>query len=445
MLAGGAGLGLAALGGRAAAGQKTAAPLVTFAAPWTSPFRVDHACPHQLVNSEGEHLFILNKTAWAYFGCKDPVGVLERARAQGVNVIRVALEGRPYWEQLGIELWPWGGTRERPEWSRFNEPYWVEVERRTRLAGDRGIGLDVVLTMALHPEAAEVPTQRPYWEETLRRLGRYANVLTWEIANEFTANEAFQDQAGAFFKAHDPQGRPVCTSDGTTDDAVWPQKPWMDMAINHSCTSSTPRHPLREWYLAVARSTRAHGKPAWCNESGREKRHGNDDPVHRRKQGWLWCAAGNFWTHHSWEGCEGIDDAAYRGPGQEFLRPMAAFFRALPFWRLDPNFTVVTPGDPRLVDATLADANRSLALTYLCTPESGASAGPTTARLRLPKGEYEVACLEPATTKGVTTRQVNCEGAHAPAEVTLPPFTDDLLLRVRLLKPGERRPVPGTG
>src|SRR3990172_8143736 len=55
---------------------------------WPSVYRVDPAYPHHLVNHQGRHLFILNKTAWSFFGCKDPRGVLERASAQGVHVIR---------------------------------------------------------------------------------------------------------------------------------------------------------------------------------------------------------------------------------------------------------------------------------------------------------------------------------------------------------------------
>ena len=66
-------------------------PLVSFPAPWTSPYRVDPAYPHHLVNAEGQHLFILNKTAWAFFGCKNPVAYLDKAKAEGITVIRVAL------------------------------------------------------------------------------------------------------------------------------------------------------------------------------------------------------------------------------------------------------------------------------------------------------------------------------------------------------------------
>jgi 5-aminopentanamidase len=419
-------------------------PLVQFAAPWTSPFRVDPEWPHQLVNREGEHLLILNKTAWAFFGCQNSGEYLDRARAQGVNVIRVALEGRPYWSELGLDLWPWGGTRAQPDWSSFNETYWQRVEERVRLAGQKGMGLDVVLYFTLHPGAQEVGIQQAYWQQILRRLGRYANVLTWEIANEYTRNEAFQNAAGQFLKQRDPHQRPVCSSDGTTDDAVWPDKPWMDLAINHTCTSSTPRHDLRDWYLAVARNTRSHGKPAWCNESGRERRHQNDDGVHRRKQGWLWYAAGCFWTWHSWDGCEGINDRTYHAPGEDFLHPLGETFRALPFWRMNPNQTVAVVSDPVLVQTTLATAERDCVLVYCCTRETGqfkAGAGLT---LRLPDGAYRLSLLKPADGTLLETRDWVSKGLGQEAKLALPSFTDDLAVRIERTQSAKRTTVPGT-
>jgi hypothetical protein len=423
--------------------------LVTFAAPWTSPYSVDPRYPFQLVNREGHHLFIVNKTAWAYFGCKDPAGFLDRAKAQGINVIRVALEGQPYFKELGIELWPWGGTRATPDWAAFNEEYWNRVEQRVRLAGEKGIGLDVCLYMALHPTAEQVDPQRAYWETALRRLGRYSNVLTWEIMNEYTANEAFQDAAGAFFKERDPYRRPVCSSDGTTEDALWPNKPWMDFALNHTCTSSSPRHDLRDWYLALARNTRAHGKPAFCNESGREKRHGNDDGVHRRKQGWLWCAAGCFWTYHSWEGCEGIDDANYRGPGREFMKPMADFFQSTPFWRLAPNETVFRVEsregrrDRDLIATALAEPNRASALAYVCTPRTGARSTSATALLRLTNGPYRLTFLAPADLSVIETRNLASPGLHQPVAIRLPDFIDDLAVKIERFNEAGRTRLPG--
>ncbi len=417
-------------------------PLATFDPPWTSPFTVDPIWPFQLVNSEGQHLFLVNKTAWMYFGCKNPAGVLDRARAQGVNVIRVALEGTYYFDHLGMDLWPWGGTRENPDWSSFNEAYWDHVEELVRLAGERGIGLDLTLYCSLKPEADQIDQQRPYWEYTLRRLGKYANIFTWEIANEYTKNEAFQDAAGTFFKQRDPYRRPVCTSAGTTDDAVWPDKPWIDLAINHTCTSS--RHDLRSWYLAVATNTRSHGKPAFCNESGREKRHRNDDGIHRRKQGWLWCASGGFWTWHSWDGCEGIDDADYRAPGQEFLKPMAEFFRSLPFWRLEPNHTALTFRNRDLVAAVLAEADRATVVGYVCASDTGKRITGATAALRLPNGEYQVSFVSPSDLSIIETRTHSSRGLHDETSIELPAFTDDLVVMIKQVQRSRQSLIPGT-
>lgn len=86
--------------------QSSRIGLVSFASPWTSPFRTDSVYSNQLVNNEGEHLLILNKTAWAYFKYINPKGVLERAKEEGVNVIRVCLEGAPYFNVLKMDCWP---------------------------------------------------------------------------------------------------------------------------------------------------------------------------------------------------------------------------------------------------------------------------------------------------------------------------------------------------
>ncbi len=420
------------------------AGLVRFAEPWTSPYHVDPDRPFQLVNGEDKHLFIVNKTAWLYFGCRRPEAVLDRAVEQGVNVLRVSLEGRYYYETVGIEQWPWGGTRDEPVWSQFDQAYWDEVERRIRLAGERGIGFDVTLYCSLKPRAGEIESQRAYWAYALERLGKYANILTWEIANEYLGNEAFQRAVAEYFHENDPYGRPVCTSDGTTDEAAWPDRSWIDLAINHTCTGSGDRYDLNDWYLALARNARSHGKPAWCNESGRENRHGNNDGVHRRKQGWLWCAAGCFWTWHSWDGCEGIDEVNYEAPGAEFLKPMADYFRALPFWELNPNYTVLTTDHSELVWAALAHPDRSDAMMYLCTRATGQAVSGASARLRLPNGNYRVTYQSPATLDVLGSYDYPSGGLNHVETLPLPAFTDDLVITVQRVQSFGRTRIPGT-
>lgn len=424
--------------------KKRNTPLISFESPWTSPFRPDPLHPHQLVNDEGEHLLILNKTAWAYFSCTNPEGVLERAKAQGANVIRVCLEGTPYFNILNMDCWPWGGTRQNPDFNTFNEPYWDEVERRIQLAGEYGIGIDLNLYFTIKKEAEKLPNQRDYWAYTLHRLGKYANILTWEIMNEYLGCESFQDSVGCFFYRNDPWKRPVITSDGTTDDAAWTQKEWMGMAIVHTCTGSIPEYGLHDWYLAVARNTRSHGKPAFNNESGREIRHKNDDPVHRRKQAWIWYSAGCHWTWHSWEGCEGIDDPDYSGPGQEYMKPVTDFFRSLPFWRMNPNFTIFQLHSSVFFPVVLAETERNTVIVYLCTHESGEKIRESTAKLRLPDGIYKISFITPATLEIIRTAELKSNGLHRLNDLTIPGFTDDLAIKIEKIDNMQRTIMKGT-
>ena len=419
--------------------------LVTFVPPYTSPFRVDPDYPYQLINGEGDHLFILNKTAWAFFKCQYPQQFLHKAKKQGINVIRVALEGRPYFDVLKLDLWPWGGTRENPDWKTFNEAYWNEVEKRIVMAGNAGIGLDIVLHFTMRNQPVEdVPKMRRYWEYALQRLGKYSNILTWEIENENIKNEAFQDAAGRFFHENDPFGRPVCTSAGTTDNAAWPDKKWMDLAIVHTCTGSTERHHIRNWYQSVARNTRQYGKPALNNESGREIRHKNDDPIHRRKQGWIWCAEGAFWTWHSWEGCEGIDELDYYGPGQEYLANMSSFFRSLPFWKMNPSFTAVQSYNPELIQSTLVSTESDIGVTYMCSNETGKRFSEQEVYYRLPDGDYDISFINPVSLKTIGSVSLTSLGLGNQTAVKIPAFTDDMVIKFSLVNEKERTIIEGT-
>lgn len=404
--------------------------ILNFQSTWSFPYKVEPEFPYHLKNTEDQHLFILNKTAWAYFACQNPEGVLERAKKQGVNVLRVALEGRPHFNALGLDLWPWGGTRQNPEWELFNEDYWKQVKERVQLAGEQGIGLDLVLYFSLHPKAKQIPQQQPYWQEILHRLGKYANILTWEIANEYVWNPKFQDAAGRFFKENDPHHRPVCTSNKTSWDAIWPRKEWMDLAIVHTCTSSSWKHPLRWWYLPLARRARKHGKPVFCNESGREERHGNNDGVHRRKQGWLWCMTGGFWTWHSWDGCEGIDEADYEAPGAEFLKPMADFFRSLSFWKLEPATDLISMKNRKIIYTVLADADQQNICAYFCTGKTGCNVDKSQIEINLPIGDYQLFFIHPSDLKEIESRQLSLNSSQT---LTLPQFQDDLVLKIQKL------------
>lgn len=418
-----------------------------FAPPWTSPHRVDPAHPHHLVNAEGRHLFILSKTAWGYFGCAKPEEVLVRAKADGANVIRVAVEKNLYPEVLKMDLWPFGGTRSEPDLASLNHAYLDEVERRVVLAGQAGIGLNITLCTTWHPADADAELYKPFVREVVTRLGKYANVLVWEVQNEYLENEGYQDVIGPYIHSLDPV-RPVVTSDHTWDNAAWPHKDWVSMATVHTCTGSgNGSYTLAGWYLPVARNIRSHGKPAWTNESGRERRHKNDDPIHRRKQGWLWYAAGCYWNWHSWDGCEGIDDPVSTAPGRGFLPGMVRFWSGLPYHALTPDFTAWRPAesaDGALVSAVLSTGDRALLAAYMATEESGRAVAGATFQLRLPPGKYQLSYIHAATGEAAGGLEYTSRHIKEVTPIKLPPFIDDLALTITRLETHRRTMIPGT-
>ena len=424
------------------------AQVVSFAPPWDAHYTVDAVYKNYLSNSNGRYIFILNKTAWAYFACANPEGYLKKAQKEGINTIRVALEGRPYYNVLGWEMWPWGGTRANPDYTTINVDYWDEVERRVRLAGEMGIGIDLCLYFGAKFDESKIDSQKFYWKTAIERLAKYSNILTWEIHNEYIENEKFQAAAAHYLKENDPYKRPVCTSEGTNDKTAGIRFEWMDMAIVHTCTPSTPLsinsleelnadkgfHHLRDWYQAVARNLRAQNVPAFNNESGREKRHGNDDPVHRRKQGWIFNASGCFWTLHSWDGCEGIDDMEYKAPGSEFLFNMRRFFESIPFWTLVPDFAVVQNHNPNLLFSTMSEPLlREHTVSYVCTLLNGRKSTSETIRLRLPPGQYDINFISPVTLETVKKTTQVAVTPNLIRDIDIPDFTDDLLIHITLV------------
>jgi len=281
-------------------------------------------------------------------------------------------------------------------------------------------------------------------------LARFPNIFCWEVHNEYALNPGFQRSVAEFIKQHDPHHRPVISSNGTTDSPLWPHASWMDMAVVHHCTGTQPQYDLRDWYLGIARNLRVYGKPAYNNETGREGRHMNDDPVFRRKQMWLSAAAGGYTTWHSWDGCEGIDDSDYISPGQQFAAPFVKWWSAQEFWRVDPDTTVVqlskdSPHYDDLIPVALAASSRELVLAYFFTRHSSNKIADGSIQLRLPEGDYQVEFFNPSTGEAIGgPKTFLSPGLRAQASLELPTFTDDLTLRITRTVTRDNTAIPGT-
>jgi hypothetical protein len=123
---------------------------------------------------------------------------------------------------------------------------------------------------------------------------------------------------------------------------------------------------------------------------------------------------------------------------------MADYFRSLPFWKMEPNYTIASLRNSDLVFTALAAPEREISIFYCCTRGSGSKTAPTTCFGRIRDGRYEVRFFNPATMQPVGSAIVESDGLRTEYELALPSFTDDLLVEFRLVGKENKSLIEGT-
>ena len=124
---------------------------------------------------------------------------------------------------------------------------------------------------------------------------------------------------------------------------------------------------------------------------------------------------------------------------------MADFFQGLPFWRLSPNHTAFTAINPNLTTAVLATPDRDLVVAYLATLLTGARLDGCPAWLRLPDGDYYLACIWPASGTLLFEQELVSQGLGQRIHIALPEFVDDLVVQITRRTRRHRSLMPDTG
>lgn len=399
--------------------------------------RVDPGYPNHFMYENSGHPFICSKTAWVIGDTVNWRGFLDKMVTRKENCIRFGVETDYYHETIGKDVWPWGGTRSNPDFSRFNPAVWQKLEQIIAYAAERRILSEPLIFCSLRREnpTAPDPEMERYWDYLIARLSPFTSIITWQLYNEYASAKSYQQYMAEYIRQRDPYNHLICSSAGTTNDALWPTEPWMDIAINHSCTDDSQ---LESRYHAIATRIHGYGKPAWCDETGRENRHGNNSGVHRRKQYWTWNICGDYWSYHSWEGCEGIEDLAYNGPGSEFLQFIRPFWEKTEWWKMQPADARVLNDPLSQYEWCLASDNETV--VYMVNEAEGASTTEGTLELAVGAGPYSAVFYSPATGKYL--EKYHRSGYHTGGKLALthPPFVDDLVVYVK----HDNRPQPAT-
>lgn len=149
----------------------------------------------------GEPAFLLGDTAYnligmAYCGV-DTDGFLHRRARQGFNMLRVRVPVSRFHPPDGFSdwqtkpTWPWGGSPQCPDFSKFNLPYFDTMDRVMYLADELGIGFEMVM----EAWGGEFPMNDRSrftieWEEhwlsyLIARYDAFTSVYTWTPLNEY--------------------------------------------------------------------------------------------------------------------------------------------------------------------------------------------------------------------------------------------------------------------
>ncbi|NOZ28419.1 MAG: DUF4038 domain-containing protein [Chloroflexi bacterium] len=399
--------------------------------------RVDPAYPYHFLREGGERPFLVSKTAWLLAVANHALTFIDQAAERGFTCVRFALETNAFFSEVGKEVWPWAGVRAVPDFTRFNVRLWQRMEEIIRRAMLRGVLVEPVIFCQMRRESMAPipdPEMERYWSYLLARLAAFPNILAWELFDEWDGNRPYQAYMARYLRFHDPYDHLICTSFPATGDAAWPEEEWLDIAVNHCSASSDPeRHSLDRHYRRIALRVHRYDKPAWCNQSGRERVHGNDDPVHRRKQAWVWNISGNYWSYHSWVGCEGIETLEM-GPGEEYYRHMRPFWEEhTRWWTMQPVEDGVLARPP--VDFAYLLRSDEEAVIYLVNEYTGTASPAGRLVIAMPPGQYALAFYHPSDGR---YRRVPGRLAATSEGLSIDTiaFTDDLVVHVRRVAGG---------
>lgn len=389
--------------------------------------RCDPDHPMHFVHDDGTHVFLAGKTAWR-LGCSPCWReFIDQAAAFRMNVLRVGVEWTG-WPELGSVCWPWHGTAEDPDFTRFSLAQWQQWDKVLHYAFARGIMIEPCIYTDIpfrhrkygNPDA----DMERYWDYLLARWGAYPGVLLWELYNEFTGQPDVQAYMARYLHQHDIYGRIVTTSAGPISEEPYPEEGWNDILVPHYCVGSWMH--LDGFYRHFALHHRRWGKPVYIDETGRlGVGQNNDDGEHRRKQYWIWAISGDYCNYHSKGGCHVTLDLE---PGEQYWPHLVSFWEGTQWWRLTPvaaAFTLQAVNRSQVKAYVLAAADA--AIVYWCTMDTGAAVETSELTLAIRPGRYRVQWYAPARGEHGQAVDAVSDGA---LRLQVPAFRDDLAVYV---------------
>lgn len=183
----------------------------------------------------GEPFYLFGDTMYNIFGAcycgVDVENVLRRRKEQGINYIRARMQVSPYhpdtlnsWQTR--DCWPWGGSSQLPDFTRFKLDYFQAVDKVVSMMADMDMGLEVVFEAWLwefpfNDRNKFIPEFEMHWfKYIISRYAAYPCVYIWCPANEYEfypvgevkyhpEADRWLKRLAAFIKECDPFRHPI--------------------------------------------------------------------------------------------------------------------------------------------------------------------------------------------------------------------------------------------
>ncbi len=151
--------------------------------------------------ADGSPEFLLGDTIYNLFGAAysglDTEQLLDRRAKQGVNYVRVRAQTSPFHPGTPrstwpiADFWPWGGSAQKPDLTRFHPPYFAAVDRVFEQASRVGVGFEMILEawmfeFPFSDRAVFDSEIELHWiRNIIARYSAFPQLLIWCPANEY--------------------------------------------------------------------------------------------------------------------------------------------------------------------------------------------------------------------------------------------------------------------
>jgi hypothetical protein len=327
--------------------------------------RVDTDHPHHFVYEDGTHWFPAGYECnwlWALDETDDQLptvnSFLDKLSSFGFNLILVNAycydtnwrPGKSAPDDYGPSaLYPWEGTNDKPDFSRFDVAYWQHFDKIVQVLYEHGMSVHLYLKVynkKVNWPQNNSPEDDRYYRWVIARYAAYPNMI-WDLAKEANYERSVAYKVGRlkFIRGLDPYHHlltvhtDVQTYDGGAYDQLVDFRSHQEQS-DHLHTTALKQLAQNHW-------------PVFNVESGYEQGpKGPDDKTYAHAESpkevalRIWqiqmagCYNAYYYTYTAWD----VIRTADTPPGYLYLKYFRDFFARTKYWELKSADSLVNAG-----------------------------------------------------------------------------------------------------